>query len=258
MSLAVNTSSVIPRSPSQTQRIVLIKRIAMEFARHWLLFLNVLIAIWVVLPWLAPVFMQLGWSGAGKAIYLFYSFQCHQMPQRSFFLFGNQAMYSLSEIQAAGANVTNPFLLRQFIGNSEMGWKVAWSDRMAAMYSSILLAGVLYGLFRKLKPLSLWAFALFLAPMAIDGGTHMLSDLAGIGQGFRDANAWLVSLTGSIFPSTFYAGDALGSFNSWARLISGLFFGVAIAWLVYPNLKDTFADYASKIEDQLTKAGLKV
>lgn len=231
------------------------KRVAMDFARHWLLFLNLLIAVWVVLPWLAPVFMQLGWSSAGKAVYLLYSFQCHQMPQRSFFLFGNQMTYSLAEIQAAGVNITNPFLLRQFIGNSEMGWKVAWSDRMVSMYTSILLAGVLYVFFRRLKPLSLWAFALFLAPMGIDGGTHMLSDLAGIGLGFRDSNAWLVSLMGSIFPPAFYAGDALGSFNSWMRLISGLFFGIAIAWLVYPHLKGMFADYAREIEDQLAMAG---
>ena len=125
------------------------KRIVLAFARHWLLFVNLLIAVWVGLPWLAPVFMYWGWTRAAKAIYLLYSFQCHQLPERSFFLFGKQAMYSLSEIQAAWQQTNDPFILRQFIGTPEMGWKVAWSDRMVSMYTSILPAGLLYGLVRK-------------------------------------------------------------------------------------------------------------
>lgn len=250
----MKTSSSILRSPSQTQRLILMKRIVMNFTRHWLLIVNILIGAWVLLPWLAPVFMQLGWSSIGKAIYLFYSFQCHQMPQRSFFLFGDQAMYSLAEIQAAGVNAANPFLLRQFIGNSEMGWKVAWSDRMVSMYTSILFGGLLYGLVRKqLKPLSVWTFALFLVPMAIDGGTHMLSDFAGIGQGFRDTNAWLQAITNNAFPLTFYQGDVLGSFNSWARLVTGALFGIALVWLAYPPVNDSFADMAHHSEATLMK-----
>ncbi len=165
------------------------KRIVLGFARHWLFFVNVLIAIWVGLPWLAPMMMHLGWTSAAKAIYFIYSFQCHQLPERSFFLFGKQAMYSLTEIQAAWQQTTDPFILRQFIGTPEMGWKVAWSDRMVSMYTSILFGGLLYGLVRKqMKPISISTFALLLLPMVIDGGTHTISDLAGIGQGFRDTN----------------------------------------------------------------------
>src|SRR5687768_10417257 len=116
---------------------------------HWLLVVNLLIAVWVGLPWLAPVFMNLGWTSAAKVVYLIYSFQCHQLPERSYFLFGRQAMYSLAAIQAAWQITTDPFTLRQFIGNPEMGWKVAWSDRMVSMYTSILFGGLLYRLVRK-------------------------------------------------------------------------------------------------------------
>ncbi|HET9913435.1 MAG TPA: hypothetical protein VFQ13_16185, partial [Anaerolineales bacterium] len=35
---------------------------------------------------------------------------------------------------------------------------------------------------------------------------------------------------------TFYAGDALGSFNSWARFAGGLLAGLAIVWLVFPYI----------------------
>jgi hypothetical protein len=35
-------------------------------------------------------------GGGGKAVYFIYLF-CHQLPERSFFFFGEKTMYSLSE-----------------------------------------------------------------------------------------------------------------------------------------------------------------
>lgn len=70
--------------------------------------------------------------------------------------------------------------------------------------------------------------------MALDGGTHFLSDLTGIGQGFRDSNAWLAALTGNGLPLAFYAGDVVGSFNSWLRLLTGILFGLGIVWFELP------------------------
>src|SRR3972149_3910935 len=158
---------------------------------HWVAVFALALGFYVGLPFLAPVFMQLGWSRAADVIYFIYSFQCHQLPQRSFFLFGPQAMYSLSEIQAAWQNTSDPLLLRQFIGNPEMGWKVAWSDRMVSMYTSIFAFSLLWGLLRrwfKLPRLTWWGLLLLLLPMAFDGTSHFISGLAGIGQGFRDSN----------------------------------------------------------------------
>ena len=252
--MIVKTSSAIPRSSLQIQLLILIKRIVLGIARRWLLFVNLMIAIWVGLPWLAPVFMHWGWSSAAKAIYLFYSFQCHQLPERSFFLFGNQAMYSLAEIQTAWQNTDNPFILRQFIGNPEIGWKVAWSDRMVSMYTSILFGGLLYGLVRKqMKPISFWVFAIFLLPMAVDGGTHALSDLAGIGQGFRDTNIWLQIITNHAFSIAFYQGDALGSLNSWMRLITGVLLGIALVGFAFPYVNESFADIVRRSVTTLMK-----
>jgi uncharacterized membrane protein len=254
VSIRLKTSSTIPRLSQQTQPNILIKQVALSITRHWLFFLNLLIALWILLPWLAPVFMHLGWTGAGKAIYFIYSFQCHQLPQRSYFLFGRGATYSLSEIQAAWQTTTDPFILRQFIGNPETGWKVAWSDRMVSMYTSILFGGLLYGLLRKwLKPLSFQKFAILLLPMIIDGGTHMISDFAGIGQGFRDTNIWLQILTENAFSTAFYQGDALGSFNSWMRLITGILFGLALVGFAYPYINDAFTDIVRHSEATLLK-----
>ncbi len=208
---------------------------------HWFGVFLFLYGLWIWLPFFAPVFMKIGWDGAGKAIYFIYSFFCHQLPERSFFLFGGKAMYSLPEIKAAWQDTSNPMILRQFIGNAEMGWKIAWSDRMISFYTSVWIFAVIWSPFRKkIKPLSWLGFVLLLLPIAIDGSTHMLSDFAGIGQGFRDTNQWLAVLTNHLFPITFYAGDALGSFNSWMRFITGILAGLGIVWLAFPNLEDSF------------------
>jgi uncharacterized membrane protein len=211
-------------------------------ASRWVGIFLVIYGLWVFLPFLAPVFMHIGWSSAGKAIYFIYSFFCHQLPERSFFLFGQKPMYLMSEIQAAWQNTINPQVLRKFIGNETMGWKVAWSDRMISFYTSVWIFAVLWVPFRrKVKPLPWWGFALFLLPIALDGGTHFISDFAGIGQGFRDTNLWLVTLTHNALPASFYVGDVLGSFNSWMRLITGPLAGLDIVWLAFPYVAKTEA-----------------
>jgi len=215
------------------------RELAEWLGRHWLLIFSLAYGLFVVLPWLAPVFMHLGWSGPGRAIYFLYTFFCHQLPQRSFFLFGEKTMYSLIEIQTAWQDSLNPLVLRQFIGNPEMGWKVAWSDRMVSMYTSVLVFTWLWRPFRKrIWPLPWWGWVLFLLPMFMDGSTHALSDLAGIGQGFRDSNAWLAALSGNVLPHEFYAGDALGSFNSWMRLLTGILFGLGLVWFAFPFIEN--------------------
>ena len=207
---------------------------------HWFGIFLVIYGLWVFLPFLAPVFMYMGWSSGGKGIYFIYSFFCHQLPERSFFFFGQKTMYSLNEIQAVWQDTTNPFILRQFIGNEAMGWKVAWSDRMISFYTSVWFFAVLWWpLRRKVKPLSWWGLILLLLPMAIDGGTHAISDFAGIGAGFRDTNQWLALLTNHAFSAAFYAGDALGSFNCIMRLITGALAGLAITWLAFPYIFQT-------------------
>ncbi len=240
-------------SPRERALVITLDRVILSGLRHWLFIVNLLFGVFVGLPWLAPVFVRTGQLAPARAIYFLYSTQCHQLPQRSFFLFGAKPTYSLAEIQATWQDTDNPYLLRQFVGNTEMGWKVAWSDRMVSMYTSIFFGGVLFALVRKrLKPMSLWAFILLaILPMLIDGGTHMASDLAGIGNGFRDSNAWLAWLTGNVFPSTFYAGDALGSFNSWMRLITGVLFGVGVVWLVYPYMEQATGETAEVLEVKL-------
>jgi uncharacterized membrane protein len=228
------TASVHPNSKQS---------IFQRVGNHWFLTFLIVYGLWVFTPFLAPVFMHIGWIDEGKAVYLIYSFFCHQLPERSFFFFGEKSMYSLTEIQAAWQSTINPMILRQFTGNEVMGWKIAWSDRMISFYTSVWLFAVIwFPLRRRIKPLPWWGFALLLLPMILDGGTHAASDLAGIGQGFRDTNAWLAVLTNHSFPASFYASDALGSFNSLMRFITGLLAGLAVVWLAFPYVSQTQAE----------------
>lgn len=225
---------------------------------HWLFVLIFIWSAFIISPFLAPVFMKLGWTSAAGVIYLIFSFECHQLPQRSFFLFGPKLMYSLPEIQAAWQPTNNPLILRQFIGNEELGWKVAWCERTTWMYTTILCAGLLYGLFwRRLKAFPLWVFVLLTTPLALDGGSHFLSDLtSGFNNGFRDNNVWLAQLTHYAFFTSFYSGDALGSFNSWMRLSTGILFGIGVVGLVFPLLEAQFSGTAQRIESKFHRAGL--
>lgn len=87
--------------------------------------------------------------------------------------------------------------------------------------------------------------------MAIDGTSHMISDLAGIGSGFRDSNNWLAGLTNNQFSSAFYAGDAWGSFNAWMRLISGALFGLGLVWFGFPYLDESFLSSAAVVKHKI-------
>jgi uncharacterized membrane protein len=258
-------------SGRQSDLVVRVDRFALWLSRHWLLVANLVLGVWVLLPWLAPVLMVAGLSGGARLIYFLYSLQCHQLPERSYFLFGPQLMYPLADINAAWS-YTTVLELRQFIGNPVMGYKVAWSDRMVALYTPLFVGGLLFaagrwwlGRQRATRatlfgsagqvpaapwwPIRVRWWLLALAPLFVDGFTHLLSDASRLG--FRDSNAWLVALTGNALSPTFYAGDAVGSLNWWLRLATGLLAGVASVGLAYPHLDAAFAGLRRSLEIKL-------
>jgi uncharacterized membrane protein len=231
--------AAIKSSFEQGRMVARLERAFQWLSRHWLAWINALWGILVGLPWLAPILMHAGAIRWSRAIYAFYGLLCHQLANRSFFLFGQKWMYGYEEFLFYAPQANTPRGLREFIGNPDLGYKVAWSDRMVSFYGGILLGGIAFALMRRWATPLKWAWVLLLiAPIVIDGGTHMLSDLSGVGNGFRYTNGWLAYLTRNALPSAFYVGNALGSFNSWMRLITGLLAGLAIAWLVYPLLDD--------------------
>jgi uncharacterized membrane protein len=189
-----------------------------KLAKHWLALANLVWGLYVGLPLLAPVLMDAGWTVPAKVIYTIYRPACHQRPERSYFYGGPSAVYSVEELEAAGLD-TDPFA--RAIGNEQVGWKVAFCERDVAIYGSIFLTGLVYGLLRKrlgAKRMRLRVFALFLVPMAVDGILQLF--------GFYEST-WLM------------------------RSITGAFFGVGAVLFAYPYVEEGFADVRKTINDKL-------
>jgi uncharacterized membrane protein len=189
-----------------------------QLAKHWLAVANFFWALYVGLPLLAPVLMDAGWTVPAKVIYTLYRPACHQRPERSYFFGGPQTVYTPDELAAAGVDL-DPFV--RDIGNEAVGWKVAFCERDVAIYGSILVAGLAYGLVRsRLKGyrMRFRVFALFLIPMGIDGVLQLFG---------------------------FYESDWL------RRSITGVIFGVGAVFFAYPHVEEGFADIRRTIENKL-------
>jgi uncharacterized membrane protein len=244
-------------SPSKRSTAITLNRLTYWVCRHWIVIFSLLFGLYVGLPFLAPVLMAAGITSLGRLIYFIYSFLCHQLPERSFFLFGPKIMVPLDEILANWKMTNNPIILRQFLGSPALGWKVAWSDRMVYMFTSILPLAWVWWVFRsRIQKISWKVLISFLLPIALDGGTHLISDLFGLHQGFRDSNAWLAVLTQNAFSPGFYAGDSWGSFNSIMRMVTGILFGIGIVWFGFPYIEEYFKDQAAWIKYKFERAKL--
>ncbi|HHS98178.1 MAG TPA: DUF2085 domain-containing protein [Chloroflexi bacterium] len=205
-----------PRPLSATDRLVL------WMAHHWLALFNLAAFLYVGLPFLAPVLMRTGAEGPAQVIYAMYRPLCHQLPYRSWYLFGEQAAYTYDELaRRVGEDELVPHGL---IGNPQIGYKVAICQRDTAIYGSILLAGLAYGLSRRRwPPLPFWAYILFgVVPIGLDGGIQLLSYILDF----------------------FIPGFPLGPLESTPlrRTITGLLFGVASVWLTYPRLDEVASE----------------
>ena len=248
------------QAPSATTRgfIKAVDRASIGFARNWLAVFLVVYGAWILLPFVAPLLMEVGASGPANALYTIYSLFCHQLPERSLFFFGPKPMYSLQEIGQFWST-DNAIVLRQFVGNAQLGWKMAWSDRMISVYGGVWLGGLLWAFFAsrgRTPRLSLLAWILVgVMPLAIDGASHMLNDIVAgtTGLGFRDTNAWLAALTGNALPPAFYYGDQLGSFNSWARWITGFLFSLTTVFALFPIIDESMQSTARDAQRQLAR-----
>ena len=76
--------------------------IVLGIARHWLLLINAAVAIYLFLPLAAPALANAGYERPARVIYSIYSFTCHQLPERSYFLFGEKPLYSIRALEANG------------------------------------------------------------------------------------------------------------------------------------------------------------
>jgi len=187
-------------------------KLILALAKHWLLLVNLVVAVYAGLPFLAPALMALGYPRLAEIIYTAYKPLCHQLPQRSFFLFGPRLAYPFTTFQEllGPETLADNSLARAFIGNPSLGYKMAYCQRDTAMYTSLLLAGMAFGLVRRrLKPLPFAFYLILLTPWAIDGLAQLL--------GFYESTWQLRTITGGLF-------------------------GIATVWFAYPYLEAGFED----------------
>jgi len=153
--------------------VTYIERLASFIARHWLLAVNSAMFLFIFPAFLAPYLMAIGIEGPAKFIYMLYHLTCHQLPERSFFVFGH---------------------------------KMALCARCSSLYLSFWGVGLFYGLWRStplsrryhLSPLSLKLLFLLALPMAIDGTGQLL--------GLWESTNTLRAITGAL------AGGGFGLF----------------------------------------------
>jgi uncharacterized membrane protein len=198
-------------------------RLVLGIARHWLALFNTAWGAYVLLPILAPIFMQLGFTFPARIIYGIYSFTCHQLPDHSFFLFGANPVPLQSDLEALGMAAGLDLLgQRRFIGGVEAGYKVALCQRDIGIYGSVFLAGLVYARVRdRIQSPSLKVYALLVLPMAIDGLTQLF--------GLREST-WLL------------------------RTVTGAMFGAASVWLAYPYVDDAMQDVIESEEKRMAEA----
>jgi uncharacterized membrane protein len=156
----IGQSSAQPTASGRTREFVIfVDKLIYQFAKHWVAVTAFFLGLYAGLPLLAPILMANGYSAPANLIYSAYRFACHQLPSRSYFIFGHQ---------------------------------VAFCHRDTAIYATLFVATVLFALVRRrLKPLPWQGYVAFIAPMALDGITQLF--------GLRTSNWQLRTITGALF-----------------------------------------------------------
>jgi len=193
-------------------------------------YMNVIIlilAIYLGLPFLAPVFQKLGFITGANVIQSIYRPLCHQLAYRSWFLFGEQPAYPrelagirgwITYEQATGLDSHDLIAARAFTGNDTLGYKVAYCERDVAIYGGMLITAILFAFFgRRWKgiPWYLWV-AIGIAPLGLDGASQLPSVL-------NLDFPWLL-----VREST-----------PLLRTITGMLFGITTAWYGLPLIEET-------------------
>lgn len=146
-------------SPRTRAFVLRVDRVILDIARHWLALTNTLSGLFAGLPLLAPWLLAHDQAALGQLIMAAYALLCHQMPERSFVVWGQQ---------------------------------MAYCQRNTAIYTTLLLAGLGFILVRhRPRPLRWAGFLALITPMAIDGFTQLF--------GLRESTWELRVIIGTLF-----------------------------------------------------------
>jgi uncharacterized membrane protein len=220
--------------------------ISLWIARHYLLVLNILVFIYMGLPFLFPILMKFGSTTPASWINKGYSLVCHQLAYRSIFLFGEQPFYpraaagvvglkTFNQVTGLGeGNTTQEYLeARAFTGNDFIGYKVVLCERDVAIYAGILLFGLIFPLTKRRIPVIPWYIWVIVGiiPIGLDGFSQLLSQPPYNFFPYRESTPFLRILTGGLF-------------------------GLFTAWFSYPLVEESMAETRRVMEDKLRRIQL--
>ena len=213
------------------------------FSKHYVMVLNLIVIVYLGLPFLAPVLMEYGLPGPAGVLYKVYGAVCHQFAFRSWFLFGEQAAYPRQAAhvaglipygQATGLSEDDPLAARAFVGNPVVGYKVALCERDVAIYGGILVFGVVFSLTgRRLNSLP-WYFWIVIGvlPIAADGLSQLLSQPP----------------LGAILPLAYRES------TPFLRSLTGFLFGFTTAWFGYPLVEETMCESRKYLAEKIARS----
>lgn len=214
-------------------------RITRFLSRHYLAVVNILLLVFIGLPFLAPVLQKAGIGLPATLLYRFYGTMCHQLAFRSWFLFGEQTYYprELAGIQGvityeelADTHQIDLFAARDFTGNPVTGYKVALCERDVAIYLFMLLFGLAFWASRRrIKSIPWYIWVIFaLGPMGLDGFSQLPSLASGLPNWLpmRESTPLLRTLTGGMF-------------------------GWVTAWYLFPMLEESAREAGRMVDHKL-------
>ncbi|HVX93210.1 MAG TPA: DUF2085 domain-containing protein [Candidatus Dojkabacteria bacterium] len=190
----------------------------------------ILVFLYLFIPFLAPLFFELGQTNVGVAINKIYEPFCHQRVERSLFLFGKDGFvkeYSVDQLKEldylpqtqANVNVWPEYYGHGYYGNSEIGFKVPLCIRDIALYLGFVITALVVSLWIEKKnkkfQMSIVLLMVFLLPMMLDGVAETLIEQLK----FQFVPMWFV--------------------NDWARrIVTGFLFGMGSALYIIPHFFD--------------------
>jgi uncharacterized membrane protein len=227
--LTVSVTSNVNRNDAAGKVGLWFNRRIAWLAKHWLWVANAFFFTYVGLPFLAPVLLAAGFTGAANTIYQMYNMVCHQLPTRTYFIFGQQ---------------------------------VSMCERCISIYVTLFIGGVAFN-FAHFKALSFQWYVLFALPMALDGGSAFVSELAQVlplwifwlmwsviavaGWSvltWQKAMFWQMYLVfiGGFLALAYLQFVGLRLSDVYLRTLTGALFGLGTVWFAYPTLEEGFKD----------------
>lgn len=245
-------NETVTRNGRSRSIAIFLQKLVYYLSKYWYGLAMLFPTTFLLLGLVAPALMAENKIEDAQSIYRFLAINNHQLPERSYFLFGEEGgvrTYTIESLVASGMNLIDR---EAFIGNEIIGYKTGLNHRMMAVFIGMFVGGLAWGLSRGKLRVGLLVFLLLLLPILLDGFSHMISET---NVGFREVNQWARLLSANLFTESFYTQSKAGSLNWWLRAITGTLFGLGITWFLFSCFDDYFKNVRTKLAPRLRRIG---